>query len=349
MWSALFKKISKAREKVAQNLGDTDEEKPFLDHLEDLRKMIVRIAVTLLVTTFGTFYFHKQLVELLEAPLWWTGTVKTVDDLKAMLSSLAPTDVFMMVMNLSLVAAIIVASPFLLFFILQFVLPGLRSSEKKLLFPAITIGAGLFLAGVVFSYYIVLPGALKFFIEFNDSLGVRSDWRIDAYIKFASRFVLLFGVAFELPVVVMALVKLDILSYRLMSTTRSYAVIAIAVASAIITPTPDPFTMLVMAGPLYIMYEVCIWLAFFMEKKDREAYPEYYAQLDKDEAALAKEESTTDWDKEDYNPWSSADDEDDDEAIKPKPATGTVSQNQEKSLEESSREDEKRGGYANDD
>jgi hypothetical protein len=153
---------------------------------------------------------------------------------------------------------------------------------------------------------------------------------------------------------VMILVKLDILGFRVMNTTRSYAVIAIAVFSAIVTPTPDPFTMLVMAAPLYLLYEICIWLAYFMEKRDRELYPEYYAQLEKDEAALSAEEnSTTDWDKEDYNPWSTADDEDDDEAIKPRPASGTVStagNSEEKSLEETSREDEERTeGYKNGD
>jgi Tat protein translocase TatC len=354
MWSSLFKKVTHAREKFAINLGGEDQEKPFLDHLEDLRTMVVRIAMTLLLCTFGTFAFHKELIMLMQAPMWWTGMVKSSADIQNMMVVLSPTDGFMMAMNLALVAAVIVSSPFLLLFILQFVVPGLKPSEKKMLFPAIGIGAGLFIGGVIFAYYIVLPGALKFFMEFNEALGVRNEWRLDAYIKFASRFCLLFGVAFELPVIVMILVKLDILGYKVMSTTRRYALLAIFVASAIITPTPDPFTMLVMAGPLYIMYEICIWLAYFMEKKDREAYPEYYAQLDKDEAAMQADESTTDWDKEDYNPWSSADDEDDDEAIKPRPASGTVSREddkpKEKSLKESSSEDEERGsGYANSD
>lgn len=311
MWSGLLQKVFKVREKVAMNLsGKGDEEKPFLDHLEDLRKMIVRIAMTLLVSTLVTFCFYGQLFEIIKYPLWATGVIKTPEELKNMLQILSPQEGFLMVMNLSLIAAVILAFPLLLFFLLQFILPGLKPAEKKAIFPAIGIGAGLFLLGACFAFYVVLPKALEFFYSFNEGLGMSNGWRLDAYVKFATRFILLFGVAFELPVIVMVLVKLDFLNYKLMSTTRSYAIIAIAIFAAIVTPTPDPFTMLVLAGPLYVLYETCIWLAYFMEKKDRAAYPEYYADIDKDEKAL-EQPGADDWDNENYNPWSAGDDEDD--------------------------------------
>ncbi len=312
MWSGLLQKVFKVREKVAMNLGGKgDEEKPFLDHLEDLRKMIVRIAMTLLVSTLVTFCFYDRLFEIIKYPLWATGVIKTPEELKAMLQILTPQEGFLMVMNLSLIAAVILAFPLLLFFLLQFILPGLKPAEKKAIFPAIGIGAGLFLLGACFAFYVVLPKALEFFYTFNESLGMSNGWRLDGYVKFATRFILLFGVAFELPVIVMVMVKLDFLNYKLMSTTRSYAIIAIAIFAAIVTPTPDPFTMLVLAGPLYVLYETCIWLAYFMEKKDRAAYPEYYADIDKDEKAL-EQPGADDWDNENYNPWSSGDDEEDD-------------------------------------
>jgi Tat protein translocase TatC len=312
MWSGLLQKVFKVREKVAMNLGGKgDEEKPFLDHLEDLRKMIVRIAMTLLVSTLVTFCFYDKLFEIIKYPLWATGVIKTPEELKAMLQILTPQEGFLMVMNLSLIAAVILAFPLLLFFLLQFILPGLKPAEKKAIFPAIGIGAGLFLLGACFAFYVVLPKALEFFYTFNESLGMSNGWRLDGYVKFATRFILLFGVAFELPVIVMVMVKLDFLNYKLMSTTRSYAIIAIAIFAAIVTPTPDPFTMLVLAGPLYVLYETCIWLAYFMEKKDRAAYPEYYADIDKDEKAL-EQPGADDWDNENYNPWSSGDDEEDD-------------------------------------
>ena len=311
MWSGLLQKVFKVREKVAMNLGGKgDEEKPFLDHLEDLRKMIVRIAMTLLISTLVTFCFYDKLFEIIKYPLWATGVIKTPEELKAMLQILTPQEGFLMVMNLSLIAAVIFAFPLLLFFLLQFILPGLKPAEKKAIFPAIGIGAGLFLLGSCFAFYVVLPKALEFFYTFNESLGMSNGWRLDGYVKFATRFILLFGVAFELPVIVMVLVKLDFLNYKLMSTTRSYAIVAIAIFAAVVTPTPDPFTMMVLAGPLYVLYETCIWLAYFMEKKDRAAYPEYYADIDKDAKEL-EQPGADDWDNENYNPWSSGDEEDD--------------------------------------
>ncbi len=375
MWSGILQKIFKVREKVAMNLGGKgDEEKPFLDHLEDLRKMIVRIVTTLLVSTIGTFCFYGKLFEIIKMPLWATHVITTEEQLKTMLQILTPQEGFLMVMNLALIAAVIFAFPLLLFFILQFILPGLKPAEKKAIFPAIAIGAGLFLTGACFAFYVVLPEALKFFYTFNNDLGLTNGWRLDGYVKFASRFIMLFGVAFELPVIVMVLVKLDFLNYKLMSTTRSYAIVAIAIFAAIVTPTPDPFTMMVLAGPLYILYEVCIWLAYFMEKKDRAAYPEYYADIDKDAKELEKP-GADDWDNENYNPWSSADDEEDqkDEYQAPaatpsapppeveKPEEENLGEDQsskmpdedpaelptkEMTLEELAREDEKRSGDA---
>ena len=311
MWQGILKKVFSVREKVALNLsGDTDQEKPFLDHLEDLRTMIVRIVTTLLITMIVAFCFYDWIFDVILAPLWISGIVKTQEELQAMMQILSPTEGFMMAMNLTLTTAVILSFPLLMYFILQFILPGLKPEEKKVLWPALAIGAGLFLTGVSFAYFVVLPRALDFFYTFNKQLGFSNVWRVNEYTKFASRFVLLFGIAFELPVVVMGLVKLDFLNYKLMSTTRRYAIVVIAIFAAIVTPTPDPGTMLIMAGPLYILYEICIFLAKMIEKKDREAYPEYYAQIEKDEKELEKVKD--DWDNEDYNPWSTADDSDDD-------------------------------------
>jgi len=152
-------------------------------------------------------------------------------------------------------------------------------------------------------------------------------WSIGFYVKFICQFVLIFGLCFELPVVVMALVKLDILSYKVMSGSRTYAMIAIAVTSAILAPSPDVFTLGLIALPLYTLYEICIWLAWWMDRKDRAANPEYYKGLDEDEKAMNE---PSEWDNENYNPWNE-DSREDDEDLKPKrlgdtPATppGTV-------------------------
>ncbi len=392
MWQGFLSKVFKIREKVALNLNQGDEEKPFLDHLDDLRKMLVRIAITLFSSVIITFVFNQQLLDIImipykwgmdmavearaesnkpaeevkkqaEAPapeqqkatttsgqtvvniyFWVPGSPVPIVDVKrndqapvappdakpdgevgtltARLDALAkaydmpgtrtPQEGFMVCVNVSLIAAVIVSFPLLLLFILQFVLPGLRDNEKGILFPALGIGFGLFLTGVAFAYFAVLPRTLGFFASWNFEHGIKNTWMLGDYVTFATRFILIFGISFELPVVVMALVKLDFLSYTIMKGTRSYAAIAIAVASALITPTSDILTLSLLAVPLYILYEICIWMAFFLEKKERKMYPEFYAERDKDEAELAKEPATPEWDNDEYNPFSTADDDDDD-------------------------------------
>jgi sec-independent protein translocase protein TatC len=186
-----------------------------------------------------------------------------------MMSALKPTEGFMLSMKLSFVAGIVLSFPLLLLYILQFILPGLHSHEKKVLWPSMAIGFGLFLAGASFAYYLVLPRALIFFAQWSGDMGISNDWRIGEYISFATQFTLLFGLSFELPVVVMVFVKLGLLSYETMSRTRSYAIVAIFVAAALLTPTPDMLTMTLMAAPMIILYEICIWLAYFDNKKAR--------------------------------------------------------------------------------
>lgn len=334
MWQGILTKVFKIREKVAMNLGSNDEEKPFLEHLEDLRTMIVRIAITLVVATIGTFCFYKELFDLILLPLKWAG-------IEANLINIDPSAAFMTAVNVSLIAAVIISFPIILIFIMQFILPGLKPSEKKLIAPALAVGTGLFITGVLFSYFLVLPRALEFFNEFGDSIGVKQTWTLENYVTFSTRFILIFGVSFELPVVVMALVKLGFLSYKTMKKTRRHAAVIIMVFAAVITPTQDIMTLLLLAVPLYFLYEICIWLSYYMEKKDREAFPEYYAELDKDEKALEAPPSD-DWDNENYNPWFSDDDDqkgDEDEYQRPRATPSAPPPEVEKGATEAVKED----------
>ncbi len=187
------------------------------------------------------------------------------------MSAFRPPEVFTLSIKLALIAGLIVSFPLILYFIAQFVFPGLTQREKRAIMPAIAIGFGLFLVGVVFAYLVVTPQVLKFFHSYGDDLGVWSNWRIGEYISFVSQLILIFGLSFELPVIVMTLVKLGLLSFDFMNRNRSYAIIIIFAVGALITPTPDAFTLLLLAGPLVVLYEICIWLAFFINRKDRRA------------------------------------------------------------------------------
>lgn len=361
----LLKKFFQLREKA-----HPDHEKPFLEHLEDLRICVSRIVITLLIAFIACFAFHEYLFKVMQRPIdrvWEVQVRQTLpvsdDDVarpitaekweeaklmeraasalaeseraaffaalddeemlfhtrmvaltravgelpKAardafiealeldedsakqlavlvekgpstnldsrgnirMMSALKPTETFMLSVKLSFFAAIVISFPLLLMFVLQFILPGLHKHERKVLWPSMAVGFGLFLSGVFFAYFVVLPLALDFFQGWSDNMGVANDWRIGEYITFATQFTLLFGLSFELPVVVMALVKIGVLTYTTMSNTRSYAILAIFVAAAIITPTPDALTLSLMAVPMIILYEICIWLAWFDERKQK--------------------------------------------------------------------------------
>lgn len=318
MWQGILNKVFKVREKVAMNLNKEDEEKPFLDHLDDLRTMLVRMGVTLISSTILTFCFYKDLFNLLLYPMVRAGFAPDIEPARKLLINIDIAGPFMMAVNVSLIAAVIISFPLILVFLLQFILPGLKHTEKKLLFPAIGIGTGLFLSGCSFAYWLVLPRALIFFSEFAASVGATQQWTLDNYVTFTTRFILVFGIAFELPIIVMALVKLDFLNFRIMKATWRHALVAITLFAAIVTPTPDVLTLMMMSGPLYVLYAICVILAYFMEKKDKEAYPEYYAELEKDQKDLEKE-GTDDWDNENYNPWFSDDEKDEeDEYQKPR-------------------------------
>lgn len=312
MWQGILKKVFSVRDKVALNLGgEGDAEKPFIEHLEDLRTMIVRMVMTLVISTIGTFVFYQELFKIILYPLVLAGLCKDMEEARTYLVNIGVAGPFMMAINVSLITAVIISFPLLLIFLLQFILPGLKPNEKKLLWPAIAIGTGLFLGGANFAYWVVLPKALLFFDEFAESVGAKQMWEISEYITFSTRFILVFGIAFELPVIVMALVKLDILNFKIMKKTWRHAIIAITLFAAVITPTPDVLTLMLMSGPLYFLYAICVYLAYLMEKKDKAEYPEYYAQLEKDEKEL-EQANNDDWDNDSYNPWSTAGDEDDD-------------------------------------
>lgn len=319
----MFQKVIKVRERVAVDLGEGDVEKPFLEHLEDLRTMIVRMAITVCVAVLGTFAFAKQIVAILTYPI----ELAKLQD-KIQLVGLNLTDAFMTEVNASMMAGIVISFPLLLWFLLQFILPGLRHTEKKVLFPALGIGVGLFVTGVLFAYFVVSPGTIYFFYSCNADINIgKTDAPIPmsviTYNKFITQFMMIFGACFETPVLVMALVKLEILTYKVMKTTRSYAIVAIAILAAVVTPTQDALTLGLLMVPMYVLYEICIWLAWWMEKKDRAANPEYYKGLDEDEKAA--EADTAEWDNENYNPWSTAGEDEEEEELKPrKPLSPTV-------------------------
>lgn len=239
-----------------------DQPKPFLDHIEDLRTMIIRMAISLVGAMCFGFLARKWLFSIIQRPL------RSVDPEKLEnLQSLGVVDSFSISLELAFYSGIVLSFPLLLVFLAQFVLPALTSKERRYIWPAAAVGFGLFLSGVAFAYFVVLPGALQFFYADAQSLGWIPTWTVRDYYSFTTQFVIAFGLAFELPVVVLLLVKMDILSAAYLKRIRAQALVAILIFAAVLTPTTDMITMLLMGGPMYLLYEMCIWIAVFMDRK----------------------------------------------------------------------------------
>lgn len=238
--------------------------KPFLDHLEDLRWMIIKIAIAIGLAMVASFAFRQQLVDIVQAPL-----ASVDEELVRRLASLGVADSMTISLQLAFYAGFVFAFPAVLYFLAEFVLPALTRRERKVLFVAAGVGFGLFLTGVAFSYFVVLPQTLAFFYKDAATLGWSPNWTVREYYAFCTQFTIAFGLAFELPVVVLALVKIGILDRRALGRFRPYAVVCIFVFAAIITPTQDMVTLVLMGGPMCLLYEACIFIARFMERKDQ--------------------------------------------------------------------------------
>ncbi|MEO6871329.1 MAG: twin-arginine translocase subunit TatC [Chthoniobacterales bacterium] len=244
---------------------ESETSKPFLEHLEDLRWTIVKMAITMVVAMAACFTFRQRLVLVLQRPLYEVGAQAGT------LRALGITDSITISFHLAFYAGIVLSFPILLYFIAQFVLPALSAVEKRFLFPAIGVSFGLFLIGVASCYFWLLPKTILFFFHDTQSLGWIPTWTVQEYYSFVTRFVLGFGLAFELPVVVLALVRFGLVTYAFMRRTRPYAIVLIFLLAIIIAPTPDVITLVAMGLPMCLLYESCIWIAWFMQRRDQRA------------------------------------------------------------------------------
>lgn len=235
--------------------------KPFLDHLEDLRWTLVKIAITLVAGMGVAFLFRTPLVEIIQRPL------RQVDPHAVeRLQVLSVTDPLMIVIELSFYAGIVITFPLILFFLAQFILPALTAREQKIVLPGIAVSFGLFATGVLFCYLWILPQTLGFFFGFAKSLEWKPMWQVRDYFAFVTQMTLAFGLCFELPVVVLLLVFLRVLTSAFLRRTRPFAIVLILCLAVVVAPTPDVITFLSLGVPMCLLYEICIWLGVAVER-----------------------------------------------------------------------------------
>ncbi len=261
----LLSKFFQFREK-----SDGDIVKPFLDHMEDLRWTLIKMGLTLVAAMIVSFFFRHDLMAIVQQPMH-----DVAPELKDKIVTRTIAEPFVISLMLSFFAGVTLALPLLGYFGLSFVLPALTRQEKRFLFPGIAASFSLFLTGALVSYYYILPETLRFFYEYSKQMNVNILWEWKDYISFCAWLTIGFGLLCQLPVVMIALGFLGIVNFKFLSGTRPYAVTIILLLAAVVAPTPDPVTFLSLGAPIIVLYEICIWIVWLIDrrKKNREAIP----------------------------------------------------------------------------
>ncbi len=262
-----------------------DRPMTILEHLDELRRRLVRALVALLLCAFVAFGFgYETLRELLRAPLdtldpntlnpfarfnpvvaWMRPMLEGAPiQVPVKLHALTVMETFLVKFKISLIAGLVIASPYVLYQVWAFVAAGLIERERRFFGKYLPLGIGLFFAGVAFAYLVAVPLALLYLLGVDPQVELMLSY--NAYFSLVLWMVAILGLAFEMPLVVLALVKIGIVRADTLMRSRRYAVIVIFILAAVVTPTPDAFNLCMVAIPMVCLYEVGLWLARLSER-----------------------------------------------------------------------------------
>jgi sec-independent protein translocase protein TatC len=180
------------------------------------------------------------------------------------LQAIEPAELFVNYMRIALVIGVAIAIPVLVYQLIAFFIPGLLPNEKRILFTALPFVTELFLAGLAFGWFFTIPAALEFLFTFGTNNRIETQPTFASFISTVSTLLLWNGIIFELPAVIYLLARLGIVNTKMLSRTRRYAIVVIVIAAAIITPTGDPYNLMLLAIPMYLLYELGILLSRFV-------------------------------------------------------------------------------------
>lgn len=198
-----------------------------------------------------------------------TNAVDLSQELNVELVNLSPAGSFFVAFQVAFYGGMVLASGFILYFIASFVFPALKLNERKYVWRALFFGLGLFIVGVSFCYFILMPVALAAAQMYANWLGFGAfQWRAEDYISFVCKFMLGMGLGFELPVIILTLVKIGVLSYPTLAKARRYMIVINLILGGVLT-TPEPITQLVMFVPLQLLYEITVWIAWYWDRQER--------------------------------------------------------------------------------
>lgn len=255
-----------------------DEKLPITEHLGELRKRIFISLGTLLFTFILCFNFAEDIFGFIVFPLKYNLVLSLENPylqfiphdklVGTKLVFLAPAEALWMSIKISLVSALILGLPVFLYQLWGFISPGLMKHEKRYLLPFIFSSTLLFLVGAFFCFFIVLPFAISFLLTYSVGDILVPMLSVGMYVDFCLKFILAFGIIFELPIVIIFLTKMGIVTPEFLAKNRKYAILIAFLLAAILTPTPDAFNQTLMAVPIMILYEVGIWLSKLFKRKE---------------------------------------------------------------------------------
>lgn len=224
-------------------------------HLAELRTRLLRSVIAVAITTILSFIFYRQIFDILLFPAQGI-----------QLQAVELTEIIGTVMRVGLVGGIILAMPYLTYEVIMFVSPALTRREKRYVYLILPWTALMFVAGVLFGYFLMIPPMIKFLLTFGSDIAT-PQIRIGNYVSIVTRLLLLTGLVFEMPVVITFLARMGIVKVKWLAGKRRAAVIIAFVVAAIVTPTVDPINQAIVAAPIIILYEMSIWLAKLVQRQ----------------------------------------------------------------------------------
>ncbi|MDP9049054.1 MAG: twin-arginine translocase subunit TatC [Bacteroidota bacterium] len=286
---SIFSKITDSIKEKGQQMGG---EMSFFQHLEALRWHIIRAALAILVFAIVAFIYFTDIFEgIIMAPTkpnFWTYRMMCnvgdwlhshssffdaksfcVTEIKVELINTELAGQFNLQLNSSIMIGLICGIPYLLYELWRFIRPALHEKERRAASGFVFYCSFLFMLGVLFGYYVVTPLSVRFLANYVVSDTIKNMYSIDSYLSSVTMLTLVAGIVFQLPIIVYILSSLDILTPKFMREKRRYATIIILILAAIITPSPDALTMMVVAMPLFLLYECSIWVSSFVQRKKK--------------------------------------------------------------------------------
>jgi len=238
----------------------TDEKQPFFSHLKELRDRLLVCIVAVAIAFIFTYYFKERLFDFLMQPF-----LKVMPAQSSFIFT-GITEAFLTYFKISVVAALFVAAPIILYEFWMFVAPGLYEKEKKYVYPFIIFGSLCFICGALFCYFVVMPNMYRFFVSYaREFVTPMPD--LKNYMGLTLKLLIIFGFIFELPLVAFYLARAGIIKAKMLAKKRRYAILAVFIISAAITP-PDVVSMILVALPLWGLYELGILIAKVFGKKE---------------------------------------------------------------------------------